>query len=131
MQKDNPSTGRPSQNDIASRAYLLWKQAGSPTGQDLGFWLQAEAQLSNIVPIRTEPLPEVKTKPKVMAVQPSPPPSGNQGRPAQNLSGSPKGAKSALDHPSASSKKAEIPKVTGAKGKSTSSNTRMSSSRPT
>jgi hypothetical protein len=30
--------------DIAERAYLLWKQAGSPEGRALEFWLQAEAE---------------------------------------------------------------------------------------
>ena len=32
-------------NEIASRAYLLWEQAGRPDGRDLEFWVQAEAEI--------------------------------------------------------------------------------------
>jgi prepilin-type N-terminal cleavage/methylation domain-containing protein/prepilin-type processing-associated H-X9-DG protein len=31
-------------NEIASRAYRLWQQAGRPLGRDLEFWTQAEAE---------------------------------------------------------------------------------------
>ena len=31
-------------NEVASRAYRLWEQAGRPHGQDLEFWIQAEAE---------------------------------------------------------------------------------------
>jgi len=31
-------------NEIASRAYRLWQQAGRPHGRDLEFWVQAEAE---------------------------------------------------------------------------------------
>jgi hypothetical protein len=32
--------------EIAERAYELWRAAGHPTGQDMEFWLQAEAELA-------------------------------------------------------------------------------------
>jgi hypothetical protein len=32
-------------NEVASRAYRLWEQAGRPHGQDLEFWIQAEAEV--------------------------------------------------------------------------------------
>lgn len=32
-------------DNIASRAYLLWEQAGRPHGRDLEFWSQAEHQV--------------------------------------------------------------------------------------
>jgi hypothetical protein len=31
--------------DIRLRSYLLWEAAGRPVGQDLEFWLRAEADL--------------------------------------------------------------------------------------
>jgi len=131
MKNDDTFTAKPNHDDIACHAYLLWKQAGSPTGQDLGFWLQAEAQLTHSVPMCAKPLLEAETKPKIATVQPSAPPTSNRGRSARSLPGSPKDAKNVLDRPLASAKKAEITKMAGAKGKSTSLNTRMSSSRPT
>ncbi len=30
---------------IAARAYVLWEQAGRPSGRDVEYWLQAESQL--------------------------------------------------------------------------------------
>ena len=33
------------ENSIRERAQWLWKQAGSPEGRDLEFWLEAEASL--------------------------------------------------------------------------------------
>ena len=33
------------QDDVATLAYRLWERAGQPTGRDLAFWLQAEAQV--------------------------------------------------------------------------------------
>jgi hypothetical protein len=33
------------ENAIRERAHWLWKQAGSPDGRDLEFWLAAEASL--------------------------------------------------------------------------------------
>jgi hypothetical protein len=35
------SAARP---DIATRAYTLWQEAGSPAGRDMEFWLRAEAE---------------------------------------------------------------------------------------
>ncbi|MEI6784719.1 MAG: DUF2934 domain-containing protein [Verrucomicrobiota bacterium] len=32
-------------NEVASRAHLLWEQAGRPQGRDLEFWIQAEAEV--------------------------------------------------------------------------------------
>jgi hypothetical protein len=32
-------------NEVASRAYRLWEQAGKPHGRDLEFWIQAEAEV--------------------------------------------------------------------------------------
>jgi hypothetical protein len=32
--------------EIAERAYELWTAAAHPTGQDMEFWLQAEAELA-------------------------------------------------------------------------------------
>ncbi|SEQ11681.1 Protein of unknown function [Devosia sp. YR412] len=34
------------ENSIRERAHWLWKQAGSPEGQDLEFWLEAERSLA-------------------------------------------------------------------------------------
>lgn len=33
------------ENSIRERAHWLWKQAGSPQGQDMDFWLEAENAL--------------------------------------------------------------------------------------
>lgn len=35
------------ENSIRERAQWLWKEAGSPDGQDLDFWLQAERALAD------------------------------------------------------------------------------------
>ena len=32
-------------NCVASRAYILWEQAGRPQGRDVEYWLQAESQI--------------------------------------------------------------------------------------
>ena len=34
------------ENAIRERAQWLWHQAGSPEGQDMDFWLQAERELA-------------------------------------------------------------------------------------
>ncbi|MDB5528590.1 MAG: hypothetical protein JWR51_1693 [Devosia sp.] len=34
------------ENTIRERAQWLWHQAGSPEGQDLDFWLQAEREVA-------------------------------------------------------------------------------------
>lgn len=41
----NGSRSEPDRAEIARRAYSLWEQQGRPQDQDLGLWLQAEAQL--------------------------------------------------------------------------------------
>jgi hypothetical protein len=47
---------KPSDKEIAARAYKLWEQAGQPSGKDAEFWRLAEQQLINedkTSPIRT------------------------------------------------------------------------------
>jgi len=34
-----------SRDEVAQRAYQLWVAAGQPSGRDLEYWLQAEAEL--------------------------------------------------------------------------------------
>jgi hypothetical protein len=48
MAKSNEAsdTGRPTQEQIANRAYELFLQRGSVSGYELDDWLQAEAELS-------------------------------------------------------------------------------------
>lgn len=41
----NPWPGISRRLEIAAEAYKLWNAAGHPTGRDLEFWLQAEAEL--------------------------------------------------------------------------------------
>jgi hypothetical protein len=38
----------PPPESIATRAYMLWEQAGRPQGRDLEYWLLAEAQLKSV-----------------------------------------------------------------------------------
>ena len=38
---------QPDEEDIRTRAYDLWKQAGEPEGRDEEFWLLAEQELRN------------------------------------------------------------------------------------
>jgi hypothetical protein len=42
-------TQRPSQEQIAARAYFLWEQKGRLQGRDLEDWFEAEAQLQNLI----------------------------------------------------------------------------------
>jgi hypothetical protein len=47
MHKDNggqPRSGA-DRSEVAQRAYQLWEAGGHPSGRDLEFWLQAEAEL--------------------------------------------------------------------------------------
>ncbi|MBC8097715.1 MAG: DUF2934 domain-containing protein [Akkermansiaceae bacterium] len=37
---------KPSEDEIAARAYQIFLERGSPEGRDLEHWLEAEAQLS-------------------------------------------------------------------------------------
>src|ERR1035437_3025342 len=47
MHKDTDSTTRSGadRKEVARRAYQLWEAGGQPSGRDLEFWLQAEAEL--------------------------------------------------------------------------------------
>lgn len=38
-------TARRSKDEIRARAHEIWEQHGRPTGRDVEFWLQAEAEL--------------------------------------------------------------------------------------
>lgn len=38
---------QPDEEDIRTRAYDLWKEAGEPEGRDEEFWLLAEQELRN------------------------------------------------------------------------------------
>jgi hypothetical protein len=38
---------KPTEQDIAARAYRLWEEAGMPEGKDEEFWRAAEQQLLN------------------------------------------------------------------------------------
>jgi hypothetical protein len=38
---------QPDEEDIRSRAYDLWREAGEPEGQDEEYWLLAEQELRN------------------------------------------------------------------------------------
>jgi hypothetical protein len=38
---------RPDEEDIRTRAYDLWRQAGEPEDRDVEFWLLAEQELRN------------------------------------------------------------------------------------
>jgi hypothetical protein len=38
---------KPTEQDIAARAYRLWEEAGMPEGKDDEFWRAAEQQLLN------------------------------------------------------------------------------------
>ena len=37
--------GKPTEQDIAARAYRLWEAAGMPEGKDEEFWRAAEQEL--------------------------------------------------------------------------------------
>jgi len=39
--------GKPTEQDIAARAYRLWEAAGMPEGKDEEFWRAAEQELLN------------------------------------------------------------------------------------
>jgi hypothetical protein len=41
--------------EVSDRAYLLWQRAGKPEGQDLEFWLQAEAEVLGQSSSKTPP----------------------------------------------------------------------------
>lgn len=39
--------GKPTENDIRTRAFSLWEQAGCPDCDGVEFWLRAEQELKN------------------------------------------------------------------------------------
>ena len=41
---------RRAKQEIAARAHELWEQNGCPTGRDLEFWVQAEAEIKDRTP---------------------------------------------------------------------------------
>jgi len=41
---------RRANQEIRTRAHELWEQNGRPTGRDLEFWLQAEAEIKDRTP---------------------------------------------------------------------------------
>ena len=43
--QENRSQNKVSRDEVAQRAWQLWQAAGQPVGQDLEYWLQAEAEL--------------------------------------------------------------------------------------
>lgn len=45
MRASNNTTVKPTHEEIAAKAYLLWEKAGCPAGQDTKYWLQAENEL--------------------------------------------------------------------------------------
>lgn len=44
-----PRPSLPSEDEIRLRAYQKWEDAGKPSGDDLGFWLEAERELLRTV----------------------------------------------------------------------------------
>jgi hypothetical protein len=63
----------PSRETIAERAYLLWEQAGRPTGRDEDFWLRAEAELTAPEIISVSPViapPISATQPPIVSASP-------------------------------------------------------------
>lgn len=59
------------QEKIKDLAYRLWQDAGSPHGQDVDFWLAAEASVAPAKPAKakaaTKPKAEAVAKPKAPA----------------------------------------------------------------
>lgn len=59
------------QERIRERAYALWEAAGSPEGDDLGFWVEAERQLGDetddeLLATETRENPAVKPGPAIL-----------------------------------------------------------------
>ncbi len=44
-----PSTGEPTNEEIAALAHSIWEQQGRPEGCDVEHWLTAEAQLRQTI----------------------------------------------------------------------------------
>jgi len=49
-QPKGAANGQITTASIATRAYILWEQAGRPAGRDVEYWLLAEAQLKQVAP---------------------------------------------------------------------------------
>ena len=45
--KNSPPRSEVSRDKVAQLAYLLWEAGGCPSGRDLEYWHQAEAQLQS------------------------------------------------------------------------------------
>ncbi len=63
------------QNEIKDLAYRLWDEAGRPEGQDMEFWLQAEASLAKPAPAAKSKVaakPKAPAKPKAAATPKAP-----------------------------------------------------------
>ena len=52
---------KPTQEEIAQRAYEIFVQRGRPQGRDLEHWLEAEAQLVASRQCETEQVPQQKS----------------------------------------------------------------------
>ncbi len=59
-QQDTKPQTRPSQEEIAKRAYELFEQSGRKPGRDLENWLTAEAQLLKAPNVQARPSNSVK-----------------------------------------------------------------------
>jgi hypothetical protein len=57
-----PLLNEPSQEEIATRAFFLWENAGRPAGQSSTFWLRAEAELRAISQAKAEAAAETALK---------------------------------------------------------------------
>lgn len=66
MQTDQST--RTEHQQITSRAYFLWEQAGRPEGRDIEFWLQAEKEAAR----STEAQPLLRDHPPARRTRPIP-----------------------------------------------------------
>lgn len=79
------------QSEISVVAYQKWEEAGHPSGKDLQFWVEAEAQLRapglaarTSVPAHLPPVASESRTPKVGHGQPGPSQS-NSAKPGQKF----------------------------------------------
>lgn len=61
---------RPSEDDIARKAYELWEAEGRPEGRDIAHWHQAERNITDPVVV---PIPEAPPIPQASPVPETPP----------------------------------------------------------
>jgi hypothetical protein len=67
MNKNIEKTVKNDEASVSRLAYQLWENAGRPLGQDLEFWLAAEAKLQSVATPRTTPsMGDVPTKAPAM-----------------------------------------------------------------